>query len=180
MAVANATLVSKHPSTIMIEQPATNNRKLEMEAKHDLELGRIKNERELQVNNNDQKHKHKRPKRYIRLYILLFHFQHCDYAKQQANEKNEDLERRNRELEQIIFSMEHQKITGEHTKEVRQAEIDRLKDANDREEREAARDQEDLKKHQDNMKEILKLDHERKMEKERLKHQWKTEKLSGK
>ena len=44
-------------------------------------------------------------------------------------------------------------MSGEHTKEVQQAEIDRLKDANDREEREAAREQEDLKKHQDNMKE---------------------------
>ena len=53
MAVANATLVSKHPSTIMIEQPATNSRKLEMEAKHDLELERIKNEREQQVGNNE-------------------------------------------------------------------------------------------------------------------------------
>ena len=56
-AVANATLVSKHPSTIMIEQPATNSKKLEMEAKHDLELERIKNKRELQVDDNDQKEK---------------------------------------------------------------------------------------------------------------------------
>ena len=71
-------------------------------------------------------------------------------------------------------------MAGEHTKEVQQAEIDRLKDANDREEREAAREQEDLKKHQDNMKENLKLDHERKKEKERLKHQGETEKLNGK
>ena len=110
----------------------------------------------------------------------MYHFQHCDYAIQQADEKNEDLERRNRELEQKLSSMEHQKMAGEHTKEVRQAEIDRLKDANDKEEMEAARDHEDLKKHQDNMKEILKLDHERKMEKERLKHQWKTHKLNGK
>ena len=57
-AIANATLVSKHPSTIMIEQHATNSKKLEMEAKHDLELERIKNKRELQVVNNDQKEKH--------------------------------------------------------------------------------------------------------------------------
>ena len=57
-ATANATLVSKHPSTIMIEQYATNSKKLEMEAKHDLELERIKNKRELQVVNNDQKEKH--------------------------------------------------------------------------------------------------------------------------
>ena len=62
-------------------------------------------------------------------------------------------------------------MAGEHTKEVQQAEIDRLNDSNDKEEREAAREQEDLKKHQDNMKENLKLDHEREMEKERLKHQ---------
>ena len=55
MAVANATLVSKHPSTIMIEQPATIKKKEEMEAKHDLELERIKNERDLQVGNNDWK-----------------------------------------------------------------------------------------------------------------------------
>ena len=71
-------------------------------------------------------------------------------------------------------------MAGEHTKEVQQAEIDRLKDANEKEEREAAREQEDLKKHQDNMKENLKLDHERKKEKERLKHQGETEKLNGK
>ena len=71
-------------------------------------------------------------------------------------------------------------MAGEHTKEVQQAEIDRLNDSNDKEEREAAREQEDLEKHQDNMKENLKLDHERKMEKERLKHQWKTNKLNGK
>ena len=51
-AIANATLVSKHPSTIMIEQHATNSKKLEMEAKHDLEIKRIKNERELQVGKN--------------------------------------------------------------------------------------------------------------------------------
>ena len=57
MAAANAVLVSKHPSTIMIEQPATNSKKLEMEAKHDLELERIKNKRELQVDDNDQKEK---------------------------------------------------------------------------------------------------------------------------
>ena len=75
MAVANATLVSKHPSTIMIEQPATNSRKLEMEAKHDLELGRIKNERELQVNNNDQNHiSMKQQKRYIRLLNIIVSF----------------------------------------------------------------------------------------------------------
>ena len=47
MAAANATMVSKHPSTIMVEAPATVNKKQEMEAKHDLELERIKNEREL-------------------------------------------------------------------------------------------------------------------------------------
>ena len=52
MAAANAVLVSKHPSTIMIEQPATNSKKLEMEAMHDLELERIKKEREQQVGNN--------------------------------------------------------------------------------------------------------------------------------
>ena len=74
--------------------------------------------------------------------------------------------------------MEHQKMAGEHIKEVQQAEIDRLKDANDREEREAAREQEDLKKHQDNMKENLKLDHEREMEKERLKHRRKPSSLT--
>ena len=64
--------------------------------------------------------------------------------------------------------MKHQMMAGEHTREVQQAEIDGLKDANDKEEREAARDQEDLKKHHDNMKENLKLDHEREMEKEKL------------
>ena len=74
MAVANATLVSKHPSTIMIEQPATNNRKLEMEAKHDLELGRIKNERELQVDNNDQKHKHKETKKVHKIIHIIVSF----------------------------------------------------------------------------------------------------------
>ena len=110
---------------------------------------------------------------------MLFQFQHCDYKKQQADEKNEDLERRNRELDQKHSSMEHRRIEGENTKEVRQAEIDRLNDANDKEEREAARDQEDLNKHQDNMKENLKLDHERKIEKERMKHQGETEKLKG-
>ena len=52
MAAANATTVSKHPSTIMVEAPATVNKKQEMEAKHDLELERIKNERELQVGKN--------------------------------------------------------------------------------------------------------------------------------
>ena len=51
MAAANATTVSKHPSTIMVEAPATVNKKQEMEAKHDLELERIKNERELKVRN---------------------------------------------------------------------------------------------------------------------------------
>ena len=53
MAAANATMVSKHPSTIMVEAPATVNKKQEMEAKHDLELERVKNERELQVGNNE-------------------------------------------------------------------------------------------------------------------------------
>ena len=53
MAAANATMVSKHPSTIMVEAPATISRKQEMEAKHDLELERIKNECELQVGNNE-------------------------------------------------------------------------------------------------------------------------------
>ena len=52
MAAANATTVSKHPSTIMVEAPATVSRKQEMEAKHDLELERIKNERELKVGDN--------------------------------------------------------------------------------------------------------------------------------
>ena len=52
MAAANATTVSKHPSTIMVEAPATVNKKQEMEAKHDLELERIKNERELKVGDN--------------------------------------------------------------------------------------------------------------------------------
>ena len=52
MAAANATKVSKHPSTIMVEAPATVSRKQEMEAKHDLELERIKNERELKVRNS--------------------------------------------------------------------------------------------------------------------------------
>ena len=75
--------------------------------------------------------------------------------------------------------MEHQKLREENIKEVQQFEIDRLKDANANEESAAARDQEDLKKHQDNMKENLKLDHERTMEKERLKHEGKTEKLKG-
>ena len=51
MAVANATMVSKHPSTIMIEAPATISKKKEMEAKHDLELERIKNDRDLKVGN---------------------------------------------------------------------------------------------------------------------------------
>ena len=53
MAYANATMVSKHPSAIMVEVPATINKIIqEMEAKHDLELERIKNERELQVGKN--------------------------------------------------------------------------------------------------------------------------------
>ena len=51
MAAANATKVSKHPSNIMVEAPATVSRKQKMEAKHDLELERIKNERELKVRN---------------------------------------------------------------------------------------------------------------------------------
>ena len=51
MAVANATLISKHPSTIMVEGPAQISKKQEMEAKHDLELERTKNKRELQVAN---------------------------------------------------------------------------------------------------------------------------------
>ena len=70
-------------------------------------------------------------------------------------------------------------MAAEHTKEVQQAEIDRLRDANDKEEREAARDQEDLKKHQDNMKQNLKLDHERVMENEKQKHQGEADKLKG-
>ena len=56
MAAANATLVSKHPSTIMVEAPATVNKKQEMEAKH-VKLVRITNERELQVGNNQQQQK---------------------------------------------------------------------------------------------------------------------------
>ena len=55
MAAANANTVSKHPSTIMVEAPATVSRKQEMEAKHDLELERIKNERELKVGNNKER-----------------------------------------------------------------------------------------------------------------------------
>ena len=76
--------------------------------------------------------------------------------------------------------MEQQKWAGEHKREVQQAEIDGLKDANDKEEREAARAQEDLMKHHDNMKENLKLDHEREMEKEKLKHQGDVDKIEGK
>ena len=37
----------------MCEGHATINKKQEMEAKHDLELERVKNERELQVGNNE-------------------------------------------------------------------------------------------------------------------------------
>ena len=48
-------------------------------------------------------------------------FKHYDYEKQQADEKNEDLERRNRELEKKLSSM----MAGEHTKEVQQAEINK-------------------------------------------------------
>ena len=114
------------------------------------------------------------------LYQWYHCFKHCDYEKQQVDKKNEDLEHRNRKLDEKHASEEHQKMAGEHIKEVQQAEIDGLNDANDREEREAAREQEDLKKHQDNMKENLKLDHERKKEKERLKHQGETDKLNGK
>ena len=54
MAAANAILVSKHPSTLMYEDHATINKIIqEMEAKHDLELERIKNERELKVRNSE-------------------------------------------------------------------------------------------------------------------------------
>ena len=54
MAYANATMVSKHHSTLMYEGPPTINKIIqEMEAKHDLELERVKNERELQVGNNE-------------------------------------------------------------------------------------------------------------------------------
>ena len=49
MAVANSTVLSKHPSNIMFEGPAQISKKKEMEAKHDLELERTKNKRELQV-----------------------------------------------------------------------------------------------------------------------------------
>ena len=53
MAAANAILVSKHPSTLVYEDQATINKIIqEMKAKHDLELERIKNERELQVGKN--------------------------------------------------------------------------------------------------------------------------------
>ena len=63
MAVANATLVSKHPSTIMVESPAQISKKQEMEAKHDLELERTKNKRELQVANKLT---------YTFIYLLFF------------------------------------------------------------------------------------------------------------
>ena len=57
MAAVKSILVSKHAPTIMCEGHATINKKQEMEAKHDLELERIKNERELQqlqqVDNNE-------------------------------------------------------------------------------------------------------------------------------
>ena len=75
MAYANATMVSKHPSAIMVEVPATINKIIqEMEAKHDLELERIKNERELQVDNNDQKHKHKETKKVHKIIHIIVSF----------------------------------------------------------------------------------------------------------
>ena len=88
----------------------------------------------------------------LMLYQCYHCFKHCDYEKQQADKKNEDLEHRNRELGQKHHSMEHQKLVLYHTQEESQAEIDRLNDAHKKVDRETAR-------------------HERKMEKTRLKHQ---------
>ena len=54
------------------------------------------------------------------LFQCYHSFKHYDYEIQQANERYEDLERRNRELEQKLSSMEHQKMaeeeeaTGQH------------------------------------------------------------------
>ena len=48
------------------------------------------------------------------IILQCYHcFKHYDYEIQQANERYEDLERRNRELEQKLSSMEHQKMAEE-------------------------------------------------------------------
>ena len=90
------------------------------------------------------------------IYLMLFQcyhcFKYCDYVRQQQDKINENLQRRNRELDLKHDRMEHQKMPAEHTKEYQQAEIDRLNDAHKKVDRETAR-------------------HERKMEKTRLKHQ---------
>ena len=45
--------------------------------------------------------------------ILPFYSQRSDYDQKKADEKNEDLSRRNRELGKKCSSMEHQKMAGE-------------------------------------------------------------------
>ena len=91
--------------------------------------------------------------------LSYYCFKYCGYEKQPVDKINEDLQRRNGELDQKHHSMEHQKMAGEHTKEYQQAEIDRLYDADEKVDRETAR-------------------HEREMEKEKLKHQRKPSSLT--
>ena len=85
---------------------------------------------------------------------------------------NEDLERRCRELGQKYSSIET-------INEVYRAEIDRLRDKVARERGQTARDKEGMRRHYENMAEILKLDHVKEMDKERREQESEMDKLNG-
>lgn len=52
MAAANSTLINNGPSSIKYEGPAAVSKAKEKQAKHQLELERINQKRELEVNDN--------------------------------------------------------------------------------------------------------------------------------
>ena len=96
-----------------------------------------------------------------------------------SDEKNEDLERRNRELGEKFSNMQLQKMSIEATNEVHRAEIDRLRDDLTRERGQLIRDKESLKRHHENMTENVKLDHGREVDKLQQMHQAEVDKQNG-
>ncbi len=96
-----------------------------------------------------------------------------------SDEKNEGLERRNRELGQKFSNMELQKMSIEATNEVHRAEIDRLRDDLTQERGQHTRDMESLKRHHENMTENVKLDHGREVDKLQQMHQAEVDKQNG-
>ena len=96
-----------------------------------------------------------------------------------SDEKNEDLVRRNGELEQRISNMERQRMSLDATNEVQRVEIERLRDALNRERAQHTRDKKGLNRQHENMIENVKLDHSREMDKQHQIHQAEVDRQNG-